>query len=310
MWMTRAAKWRLVPRLRFAQEGPFFSYDPMGEVSLNLLRFLLRDKDQYIDERFLRDVLVPRLQRKHPLSLRLLDWLVVDYAKDKGVGYERFVPFLGRTLLIVVHHQYLVWLAQWRRRNLDAFRRKERIYFQLDGWTFATTVAQLHFFYIAHQFGFLAYAEENLADITAHMKATMAAGAHVPLDPDDDDATADGAAAMSAKRRSFVSNPATPAFVTDLGPDGISWKYCPDDDNDDDDGDEDDDDDDDVDRNDEDDKEQPGLKAYLPLASVWDGTSAGMKNLWRNLLESGVPLACGSPTPTVVSSVRGEMYGQ
>ena len=46
--------------------------------------------------------------------------------------------------------------------------------FELDGETYSTTVAQLHFFYMARLFGFLDYATDHLDEILPHMKATLA----------------------------------------------------------------------------------------------------------------------------------------
>jgi len=108
------------------------------------------------------------------VSLRLLDWLVVDYAREKDIAYRRYVPTLRREMIVVMHALYTSWLHRWRRRHYDPFRRRHRIYFVLDGETYSTTVAQLHFFYMARLFGFLDYAADHLDEILPHMKTTLA----------------------------------------------------------------------------------------------------------------------------------------
>ena len=108
------------------------------------------------------------------MSLRLLDWLVVDYAREKDIAYRRYVPTLRREMIVVMHALYTSWLHRWRRRHYDPFRRRHRIYFVLDDETYSTTVAQLLFFYMARLFGFLDYAADHLDEILPHMKTTLA----------------------------------------------------------------------------------------------------------------------------------------
>jgi hypothetical protein len=152
----------------------FFAYASIPPKQEELLLLMLDDATTAIDDAFLRDGLVPRLNRTHPVSLRLLDWLVVDYAREKDIAYRRYVPTLKREMIVVMHALYTSWLHRWRRRHYDPFRRRHRIYFTLDGETYSTTVAQLHFFYMARLFGFLDYATDHLDEILPHMKATLA----------------------------------------------------------------------------------------------------------------------------------------
>jgi hypothetical protein len=169
-----AKKWVLAPRPILFQCGIFFSYTSVPTMQHELLKSMLADKTQPLSEDFLRTALVPRLKREAPVSLRLLDWMVVDYAPAHGVAYRYHVATIDRDVTVVMHALYTSWLKRWRRRHFDPFRRRHRIYFNMDGETHSTTVAQLHFFYMARLFGFLDYAVEHCDDITAHMKATQA----------------------------------------------------------------------------------------------------------------------------------------
>jgi hypothetical protein len=128
-----------------------------------------------IDTEFLKKHLVPRLNRDHPASLRTLDWLVVDFAREMGIAYTWVV--FGVPKVVAVHFEYTQYLAAHRRRHFDVFRRRHRVYFDVDGETYSTTAAQLHFFYIAFHLGFLHFAEVAAADIKAHMKAKLNANA-------------------------------------------------------------------------------------------------------------------------------------
>lgn len=171
-WIDDA--WTLIDRPIVSKCGQFFAYVPIPPKQEDLLRLMLSDTVTRIDEDFLRDGLIPRLNRTHPVSLRLLDWLVVDYAREKNIAYMRYIPTLKRNMIVVMHSLYSSWLHRWRRRHYDPFRRRHRIYFKIDDETYSTTVAQLHFFYMARLFGFLDYAADNLEDILVHMKTTLA----------------------------------------------------------------------------------------------------------------------------------------
>ena len=167
--------WERVPRPRKFENGRFFAYRDIPQKQKDLLQLMLDDKLNPIDDAFLREHLVRRLNRTHPVSLRLVDWLVVDYACAEDVVYRRYIPSLKRDMIVVVHKAYTSWLDRWRRRHFDPFRRRLRILFELDGCTYSTTVAQLHFFYMANIYGFLEYASLNRKKILAHMTATTAA---------------------------------------------------------------------------------------------------------------------------------------
>jgi hypothetical protein len=182
VWSPTKDAWDLVPRPRVLEMGPFFSYKPIPDKQVRLLAWLVsarraQDGMPTLNTGFLTRHLLPRLNRVSNISLRLIDWLVVDYARDKRVAYRRFFPAENVFKVVVVYRQYALWSSWWRRRHYDVFRRRHRIYFQVDGETYSTTVAQLHFFYMAEQYGFLEYAERNRDAIEAHMQAALKASA-------------------------------------------------------------------------------------------------------------------------------------
>jgi hypothetical protein len=172
-WCNVANKWVLRERPRMPVAGIFFCYSPIPPKQIVLLKFMLNRQGSVINEDFLRTELVPRLNRKHVVSLRLLDWLVVDYSRAKNVAYTHYVHTIRRKMIVPVHELYAALRNQWRRRRFDPFRRRRRIYFELDSQVYSTTVAQLHFFCVAKTYGFLEYAMENIKKIDRHMKRTL-----------------------------------------------------------------------------------------------------------------------------------------
>jgi hypothetical protein len=125
----------------------------------------------YTPER-LQDMLVPMITQKDDLSLRVLDWLVTNYAKKHNVVYE-YEPRPGERLLINVYNEYKAWLRNYRRKNFDPFRRRERITFMADHGLEETTVGQLNFVYWAHTYGVLTYTRAHLRIIENDMNQSL-----------------------------------------------------------------------------------------------------------------------------------------
>lgn len=102
----------------------------------------------------------------HPrVSLRILDWLVTNYAKEHNVVYvlpsgEPFNMFI----------QYKAQLKAYSKRFFDPFARRERRPFEGDGGrVLDTTVGQLNFFRWALSYGVVAYAEARASVIEEDM---------------------------------------------------------------------------------------------------------------------------------------------
>ena len=94
------------------------------------------------------------------ISLRLLDWLVTNYAKKHNVSYV----VGGRH--VIVYLAYKSHLKAYSKKMFDPFCRWKRIQFMgLD-----TTVGQLNFFEWAIQDDVLKYLEENYDAVHADME--------------------------------------------------------------------------------------------------------------------------------------------
>lgn len=94
------------------------------------------------------------------LSLRLIDWLVTNYAKKYNVSY---VVDSGRH--VIVYLAYKAHLKAYSKKMFDPFCRWKRIQFL----GMNTTVGQLNFFEWAIQDGVLDYLDEHYEDIQKDM---------------------------------------------------------------------------------------------------------------------------------------------
>jgi hypothetical protein len=98
------------------------------------------------------------------ISLRILDWFVTNYAKEKNISY---VTPAGKH--VIVYLAYKSHLKAYSKKMFDPFCRWTRIDFH----GLSTTVGQLNFFAWVIEDGILDYVKEHYNDIHADMETRM-----------------------------------------------------------------------------------------------------------------------------------------
>lgn len=112
--------------------------------------------------------LLPILQGSSPVSLRLVDYFVTNFAKKMNTSFMQ----AGKHFL--VYFNYKRELNAYSKRLFDPFCRRERIMFQARGVeAFVTTVGQLNFFRWFIEKGILEYVIENHSVIEKDMNSTL-----------------------------------------------------------------------------------------------------------------------------------------
>ena len=104
------------------------------------------------------------LDGKSPISLRILDWFVTNYAKEKNISY---VTPAGKH--VIVYLAYKSHLKAYSKKMFDPFCRWTRIDFH----GLSTTVGQLNFFAWVLEDSILDYVKEHYDDIHGDMEARM-----------------------------------------------------------------------------------------------------------------------------------------
>ena len=107
-------------------------------------------------------VLKDILDGKSNISLRLLDWFVTNYAKEKNVSY---VSRNGKH--VIVYLAYKSHLKAYSKKMFDPFCRGSRLNFH----GISTIVGQLNFFAWVIEDDILEYIREHREDINADMEA-------------------------------------------------------------------------------------------------------------------------------------------
>jgi len=114
------------------------------------------------------DIILPILEGKSQISLRLIDWFVTNYAKKHNISY-----ILNQRQFMVYFH-YKRELKAYSKRLFDPFCRRERIMFQVRGHEpFVTTVGQLNFFRWALEKEIIQFINGNSEAIEKDMNTSM-----------------------------------------------------------------------------------------------------------------------------------------
>ena len=112
--------------------------------------------------------IVALLQGTSPISLRVIDWFVTNYAKTHSTAYILH----GQEFL--VYRDYKSQLKAYSKKLFDPFCRRERIYFQVPNHpAFLTTVAKLNFFRWAIEKDILTYIQQHQEAIEKEMNTAM-----------------------------------------------------------------------------------------------------------------------------------------
>ena len=124
-----------------------------------------------IDDDFLDTILVPLINQTANVSLRVLDWCCVNYAKKHhlAIGMEQNKTKSN----LYIHDAYKCVLRARRRRLFDPFQRKSRIFFTHKGDPMQTTVAQLAFLVWSRDTGVYKYTITHAHKIEADMRKTL-----------------------------------------------------------------------------------------------------------------------------------------
>ena len=136
------------------------------DVALSMReRTLVRTLEREYTVDIARTVLVPLMTQNSPVSLRALDWAVVNWSKQHNIVCTSIVP--GQ--MVNIHHSYRNALKYWKRRLFDPFRRRARVAVILDGEEFETTLGQANFALWTYKTGVLNYVTTNIDAIEADM---------------------------------------------------------------------------------------------------------------------------------------------
>lgn len=137
--------------------------DPVAQVAEAKQDVLLRSLEKFYEDQANFDVFRSVLDPGTRVSLRVLDWLVTNYAKKRNIVYQVVLKTRGddtvakRKVAFNMFLEYKSQLKAYSKRYFDPFSRRERVWFK----GVHTTCGQLNFFKWAMQYGVLDYARKH-----------------------------------------------------------------------------------------------------------------------------------------------------
>ena len=126
---------------------------------------LLHKLEREFTPRLLADVLLPLITQTSPVSLRALDWAVVNWSKKHNI----ICSSMTGGQMFNIHHSYRKTLSFWKRRLFDPFRRRARIKVYVDDNVYETTLGQANFALWSYKTGVLSYVIGHVDSIEADM---------------------------------------------------------------------------------------------------------------------------------------------
>lgn len=123
------------------------------------------------------DILLPIIEQKSNISLRILDWLVTNYSKKYNVAYEIYKN--GNKSLFFIYLSYKNQLKAYSKKYFDPFCRRNRIDLDLSllsderTGNITTTIGQLNFFRWFIENKLLNYVLINVNKIDEDMNDTL-----------------------------------------------------------------------------------------------------------------------------------------
>jgi hypothetical protein len=159
------------PTSESVSTGRFF-YDPKKIPARHSHR--LGEIAPFYSDEMVLSLLVPVIDQTYDVSLRALDWAVVNWSKKHRIVCKVDTG-AGHVDVVNIFSVYKDVLRRWRRRMFDPFRRRERVYFRhpTGGSIYATTVGQLNFLRWAQIYGVIEQARAHLDQIEKDMVSTL-----------------------------------------------------------------------------------------------------------------------------------------
>ena len=155
--------------------------------------------------------------RKSKISLRIFDFVVINFAKKYNVTYPLVRD--GNTEIFNMYLEYKSQLKSFQKRYFDPFCRRDRIEFvNADGEVILSTVGQLTFFRWAIINKVYEYTVANLKTIEKDMVETTSAVSNKVAESVKQEMTAQNKASTSgsdsdARRRKEISRAALKSFT-------------------------------------------------------------------------------------------------
>ena len=138
-------------------------YNTQNDLLLNKLLQYYSDKDKITQ-------MLSIINGESSISLRIVDWFVTNYAKQKFTQYEIKNSETDEVTRFKVYNDYKLKLKSYSKKRFDPFCRWDRINIPyINNQHIQTTIGQLNFFKWALENKIIEYIRENYSTIEHDM---------------------------------------------------------------------------------------------------------------------------------------------
>lgn len=158
---VRESEWKTNKKI-----NTFSNLNSRHVVLMNKIKKFYNDKNNL-------QILISIINGDSYLSLRVIDYFVTNYAREKEIIYETEIN--NKKEKFMVYYSYKSQLKAYSKKQFDPFCRRERILFFIDKYDgvandpVKTTVGQLNFFRWAIKNNILDYIYKNYESIENEM---------------------------------------------------------------------------------------------------------------------------------------------
>ena len=131
-----------------------------SEESKNML---IRSLEKFYLKEENIDIILPIINGKSNISIRLIDYFVTNYSKKHRITYN--LEYNGTKFLFNVYSSYKSQLKAYNKKYFDPFSRGNRIPFFHPNDCIITTIGQLNFFKWFISKKIINYVSKNLSSI-------------------------------------------------------------------------------------------------------------------------------------------------
>jgi hypothetical protein len=161
--------------IRYVRESEWNSNQKINTFSnLNSRHVVIMNKiKKFYNDKNNLNILISIVNGDSYLSLRVIDYFVTNYAREKEIIYETEIN--NKKEKFMVYYSYKSQLKAYSKKQFDPFCRRERILFFIDKYDgilndpIRTTVGQLNFFRWAIKNNILDYIYKNYESIENEM---------------------------------------------------------------------------------------------------------------------------------------------
>ena len=133
---------------------------------------LMQSLITFFNEKKNLEIIIPIINGKSKISLRILDWFVTNFSKKNNIHYQ--ITLNDKIKNFIVYLDYKSQLKAYSKKQFDPFCRRERISFMYhENYELITTVGQLNFFRWAIENNILNYIVENYDVIENDMNNSL-----------------------------------------------------------------------------------------------------------------------------------------